>query len=438
MRNRNLFQNLFCYLLVGLLAGFSLAGVPENSNLDPASNLRWREKKITVSISNSIPAVLGGSISKKDFENSVRENFGTWARATGIEVVFRSVGTSSISAKESGGDGVSLVTIAPTTENLLLFGERNTSKSAVTRLFFDGDGFITEADIVLNPIALFTNDGSRGSFDLDSTLIHEAGHFLGLGHSDIVGSTMHRHQGKNGVFALPATYTRTLSEDDMAGIRSLYGPPAGYEKEFGSIEGVLEGFDQDAFQAGAHIWIESLNTGKVIAGTRSGDKERFRLGSVPADSYRIFAVGNDGVPLVTDQKIIVERGRTTSVKLPVGNYPMRTGSSVVFGFNGQLADLAVPVETGHVYSLLLGSKGLNPKRIGIESTSPGVFVDSDSISHLYTNGDTDVIGFEIFVTASAEPGDYSFRVFEGDNLVAQIPGAITVDQVQNLWFSSIF
>jgi hypothetical protein len=53
-------------------------------------------------------------------------------------------------------------------------------------------------------------------FDTFTVLLHELGHALGLGHSDVPGSVMN-----------PA-YTgarRSLHEDDIARIQALYGPP---------------------------------------------------------------------------------------------------------------------------------------------------------------------------------------------------------------------
>jgi len=58
-------------------------------------------------------------------------------------------------------------------------------------------------------------DGTGGTIDLFTVVLHEFGHSLGLGHSDIVGSVM------EGTYAGPRT---TLSGDDEAGIRSIYGP----------------------------------------------------------------------------------------------------------------------------------------------------------------------------------------------------------------------
>ena len=61
----------------------------------------------------------------------------------------------------SGGDGISLITIAPTPENLAAFSEGN--NTARTRIFFDAEtGLISEADIVINPFP-YSSDGNSTS-----------------------------------------------------------------------------------------------------------------------------------------------------------------------------------------------------------------------------------------------------------------------------------
>lgn len=54
-------------------------------------------------------------------------------------------------------------------------------------------------------------------WDLYSTVLHELGHGLGLGHglpSSVMSSTL-----------APGTQRRALTEDDLAGLRALYGEP---------------------------------------------------------------------------------------------------------------------------------------------------------------------------------------------------------------------
>jgi predicted Zn-dependent protease len=64
------------------------------------------------------------------------------------------------------------------------------------------------------------NWSSSNGYDLETVAIHELGHALGLGESTVQGSVMYGYY--NGV-------DTTLSSDDIAGLRSIYGaPPAPY------------------------------------------------------------------------------------------------------------------------------------------------------------------------------------------------------------------
>src|SRR5207237_7939712 len=96
-----------------------------------------------------------------------------------------------------------------------------------TRLFYDSGGAIVEADIALNPAVEFSSDGTPGTYDLESTFTHEMGHLIGLEHSAILGATMQPRQAMNGLYDLPAITQRSLSEDDIAGARTVNGSRAG-------------------------------------------------------------------------------------------------------------------------------------------------------------------------------------------------------------------
>jgi hypothetical protein len=89
-----------------------------------------------------------------------------------------------------------------------------------TAMSFDrATGNVLDADIEINgTAALSTGDVvAPDGFDLLSILTHEAGHFLGLAHSNAQNATMQP------VFAMGTEY-RTLSDDDIAGICAIYPP----------------------------------------------------------------------------------------------------------------------------------------------------------------------------------------------------------------------
>jgi len=70
-------------------------------------------------------------------------------------------------------------------------------------------------DILLNSSASFGTGTQGGSYDLQSVLLHEAGHVFGLGHSDDPNSPMFER------FNVPHT---KLTAADVAALQALYGP----------------------------------------------------------------------------------------------------------------------------------------------------------------------------------------------------------------------
>lgn len=81
------------------------------------------------------------------------------------------------------------------------------SRLAFDMVFYDGWTWNDDA-----------SDGT-GGYDIQGIATHELGHALGLGHSNVSGSTMWPSSLGNGVA------NRSIEADDIAGIRALYGVP---------------------------------------------------------------------------------------------------------------------------------------------------------------------------------------------------------------------
>jgi hypothetical protein len=92
---------------------------------------------------------------------------------------------------------------------------------ALTTITFDMSGRILDADVELNSFdATFTlPDETPIESDLLSIVTHEAGHFLGLGHENLIkGATM------NPGYTPHSIDFRTLEPDDVAGVCAIYPP----------------------------------------------------------------------------------------------------------------------------------------------------------------------------------------------------------------------
>jgi hypothetical protein len=80
-------------------------------------------------------------------------------------------------------------------------------------------GTIRDADMEINTADVtFTFDDAAPQYDFQSIVTHEAGHFLGLAHSQEEGATMVRDYQKGSVDL------RSLAGDDVAGVCAVYPP----------------------------------------------------------------------------------------------------------------------------------------------------------------------------------------------------------------------
>src|SRR5215213_967801 len=232
--------------------------------------IKWPNNIVTIALSSSLSSPPANIKAGSDVLGASRRALLQWAGASNIRFVETTSTVQSISPSTSG-DGISLITVASTPDNAALFS--GSDRPGRTRVFFDpATGLISEADIALNPSAQFSTDGTFGTYDLESVLTHELGHLLGLEHSGMVGATMQPRLALNGLYTLPAFSPRTLSEDDRAGVRSLYGPRAGT----GTITGVVS-YANGATAYGAHVWAEDTATGHSIAGSITSQTGAYQI-----------------------------------------------------------------------------------------------------------------------------------------------------------------
>jgi hypothetical protein len=79
---------------------------------------------------------------------------------------------------------------------------------------------ITDADIYTNTKYSYTSsketDGCSGEYDIDGIMVHEVGHVIGIGHSNVAGATMYP------TVSACNFNNRTLEADDTAAKNDLY------------------------------------------------------------------------------------------------------------------------------------------------------------------------------------------------------------------------
>jgi hypothetical protein len=424
---------LFTLLIFTITA---VADTPQFAELAKAPELRWKKVTIPVTFSNSLlkpnPAIRPDS----DIQGAIRRSLDAWEAVADIEFLVTWADKLSVSPAGNAGDGTSLVTIAQTPENLLVFGSDSDEISARTRVFFNRRNEISEADIILNPYQQFSTDGSIGTFDFESTLTHEIGHLLGLEHSTVLGATMNEHQGKNGTFNLSNFSPRTLSEDDITQIRAIYS--AKDEADCcGAIDGKLA-FAGVKSPRGFNVWLEDLETGRVVSGTKINSDGSFQLKGLQASKYRLYTQDSAGNFAGQDLgEVEIVKGRTTNFLKKIA--PLAKDFDVQFtGFNGQLAKLTIPINGGKSYIIYIGGKNLNPEDFKIGTTSPFFTVSNSNITKYDYGKDISVFSIEIKSLPETPIGDYTLFLQKSDGKIEFLTGNLSVEKFVNSWNTVTF
>ena len=424
---------LLTILVTFVLAATSLAAGPRERTARPELPLRWDASGIKIALSTSLLRNAVNIKAGTDVAAEVRKSLEAWNRVIAIDLVDTTSDRQSVSPQGPSGDGVNLITVAATAENASLFTEGSDSAAAMTRVFYDARGRISEADIVLNPYQQFSSDGTVGTFDLQATITHELGHLLGLRHSAIRGSVMHANAGRNGLFGLSAFTQRTISEVDRTALRALYGDASVRDESCcGSLNFRLREPDGKG-AAGVEVWLEDSSTGNVAAqGVTSADGS-LEIRGLAAGDYSAYATRKDAGkrPLRTQEigSVNVTYGAETSVavKMTGGRDDVDVRLT---GFNGQLTETAVPLNGGRTYTLFLGGKGLTPD-VRISFASPFMHVVPGSVTKQDFGKDVSALSFMVTVDQDIPVGEYSVLVTSASGTKSVAVGAIAVRDFVN-------
>lgn len=229
---------------------------------DQTIDVRWPAGPIRYFISErDVTNVTAG-----DLRAAVTRAAATWQAVPGTTLSFEFQGFTT--ASPAGADS----------RNTIGFLDRPDLDRVLgaTSLLLDGaTGTIAEADIFFNTIFPWSvaDAGETGRVDVESVVLHELGHFIGLGHSaigetELTPSGGRRVQGSGAVMfpiALTAgsTADRALQPDDIAGLLDIYGSEATHGRT-GSIQGRVEQNGRGVF--GAHVTAFNLITGTIVGG----------------------------------------------------------------------------------------------------------------------------------------------------------------------------
>jgi predicted Zn-dependent protease len=179
---------------------------------------KWSNTTITYSIApdgvpwaantNTINATLDAQFGGTSWQAAISKALQVWAAATDLNFVQVSDGAYGFNAPgQAQGD--------PRFGDIRFGADDFGNKSIIARTYGPPTGGGTEAgDVELNTEFNYAPGGVE---DLETVLIHEIGHSLGLGESPQPASVMYSYYSGT---------RQSLSAYDVEGIQSLYGPPA--------------------------------------------------------------------------------------------------------------------------------------------------------------------------------------------------------------------
>lgn len=403
--------------------------------------IHWTTNTITVFLAASIDAPPANIKAGSDVNAAVRRALRRWSDAANINFDIRTGGADAVG---TANDGANVISVSTANASFVTGGDA----VGRTRVSFDPNtGAIVEADIALSPAQQFSTDGTPNTYDLESTFVHEIGHFLGLDHSALIGASMQPRQvqnATNGSFNLTQTTVRTLSDDDLAGIRSIYGQRT--PRAVGSIQGTL-----NYPFAGAHVWAENAATGRVVGSAVTKSDGSYRIDQIPPGDYRVRVefldepthaneitaprgpyanIGTGPAFQTAATTVTVSAGNTTTALLSVVN-AAPTVNARVQGLNGVVHAGPMPVAPGNTYRYYVGGDGIDQIPASSFSVdSPFFQIDAASYQSepfFASQLGYPVVSFNLRVLDNAKFGDYTLRMTRASGESVYLAAGIVVD-----------
>jgi hypothetical protein len=204
---------------------------------------------------------------------------------------------------------------------------------------------------------------------------------------------------------------------------------------------------------GAHVWIEDLNSGRVVASALADNRGDFSIGCVPPGDYRAMVEYSEA--LVAEQpargrsngrskqfrSIEINSGfRVTEDRTSVINYVLvpphnspRSLQARFLGANGELSTVALVVTAGSKLTVFIEGPAVDQvPSSGFVISSPSITIDASSLTLQQTRGSAPVVSFELMVAENVAPGDYTIRLQSNSGELAYLVGAITVEPAASL------
>lgn len=346
----------------------------------------------------------------------------SWNDATGTTATLVE-NTSGSSRARTDWEANDLHTILFDEDDSSGFFPAHTGIVALTPVWFNGSGVITDADILFNGTDFtFTTEAAGLAFDVQDVATHELGHLLGLDHSGWAGATMYPYVD-------PAVILhRSISGDDERGLRDAY--PAG---TFSTITGRVTRASDGSAVAGANVVALDAD-GHSIAGALASNSGNYALKGLEAGTYTVWASPLDQPVSAGDLgggRTIVTNFQSTAIAstmvlgsgtTSVGDGDFGVGLDAVFALGTSADELPLRVEPGApaLYSL---------HGIGLVAGSSLAASDPDVVISVFAWNNT-VVTFEVAAPADQPIGHVDLVATTVGGDVSALHAAIEIAPVE--------
>jgi len=272
--------------------------------------LQWADFPVKYQITNR--AVAG--VTPQQLQAAVANGFATWGQPDNVNVSGQFNGLTNLDPIEGNGTVIGFMS-KPSQDRTL--GE-------TSWVIDDNTGEIVSSSIFLNSIFAWSvaPNGEANRFDVESVVVHELGHLLGLGHSSMGETDLQGGgrvvRGKRAVM-FPIAYgqgsivDRQLQADDIAGITDIYGN-ATAAATLGALQGRVTLNNVGVY--GAHVIAFNPATGEMVSGYTLTTGGHFVIAGLKPGQYIVRVEPLDDV----DQDSVFDPDDVINVNFQVSYY----------------------------------------------------------------------------------------------------------------------